>query len=94
MKCRILFPGKNKKKHFKMSSTEFFTQRLMRLDTRSLAQPFEEWWKGHVVLPLSVRLRPRPALAICVNFFQAGASVSFAHIFSFQMLHIPPHLID
>ena len=26
MKCRILFSGKNKKKHFKMSSAENFTQ--------------------------------------------------------------------
>ena len=27
--------------------------------------PFEEWWKEHIVLPLSVRPRPM-TLAICV----------------------------
>ena len=32
----------------------------------------------------SVRIRPRPALAVAFKFFQAGASVSFEHISSLE----------
>ena len=45
------------------------------------AQSFEERWKGHIVLPMSVS--PRPVLAICIQVFQAGAPVSFGHISSY-----------
>ena len=45
--------------------------------------PFEEWWKGHIVLPLSVR--PSPSTAGVSNSrlsFSGEASVSFGHISS------------
>ena len=55
--------------------------------------PFEEWWKGHKVLSLSVPGRVPDGLSnLCLSFsgisnlhlsFQVGVSVSFGHIFSF-----------
>ena len=38
MKCQILFPGENKKKHFKLSSTEKITQSTTIHDVRSQKQ--------------------------------------------------------
>ena len=40
-------------------------------------------WKGHIVLPQSIRLCPNLALAIWVKVFQAGSSVSFGNIPAF-----------
>ena len=56
--------------------------------------PFYEWWKGHIVLPLSVSPSISASgmiIAICV--YQVGASVSFGHIsffffFFFKFVHI------
>ena len=51
--------------------------------------PFKEWWKGHIVLPLSVRPSSSASgvnnlrLSFCF-FFQAGASVSYTDISSFS----------
>ena len=61
-----------------------------------MSLPFEEWWKGHIVLPMSVRqsitLSVRDGVSnLRLSFsgisslrlsFQAGASVSFEHISS------------
>ena len=56
-----------------------------------MLQPFEEWWKGHIVLPGSIRIQDGVSslqlsfseLAICVEVLQAGASMSFGHITRF-----------
>ena len=38
----------------------------------------EEWWKGHIVLPVSILLCPRPVLAICI-FSGRDIHVLLAH---------------
>ena len=65
-----------------------------------MSPPFEEWWKGHIVIPFSVR----PSVSVRVpdgvsnlrlSFqefsnlrlsYQVGASVSFGHISSLFMI--------
>ena len=63
--------------------------------------PFEEWWKGHIVLPLSVRPRPRWRQQLLLSFsgvsslrlsFSSGASVSFGHISSFLCAYLQQRL--
>ena len=50
--------------------------------------PFEEWWKGHLMFTVSIRLSP-PASCVSnlLKVFQAGASVFFEHITSFLWDH-------
>ena len=60
-----------------------------------LHPPFEEWWKGHIVLPLSARhsVCPSPSTSSVSNLqirFSSVASVSFEHISS-SCYYILPH---
>ena len=49
-----------------------------------MTQHFKEWWKWHILLPLSVRPSPSAsemALEICVKVFQALAICVYSFFF-------------